>query len=745
MRRYLFVFTCAALPQLTFAQVADTVFPCPLHRLNNLPIVDLQLVDINLDGHVDLLSLGMYPSGLDTAVGLAQGGFAPTVQRTVPWRPRAVAVADFDRDGDLDAVVAQHEDNVSGGYYSILGDIGNSAVPPAITHAVGLKPNSVAAGDIDGDTTVDLLFGDDTPLSSNAWWVRGAGDGTFGMPQPLDMGRYARCVKLADVDADGRLDAVALTNTLFGMRITVWRGTGTPTDPLGPPQQSVAPSLSESLVLEDLDQDGLLDAAVIIRPTLPTPGRVAVLRGVGDGSFASATMHEIGIRPRRVVPGDFDGDGRGDLMTVNDGYFTGSSLSLLRSTGSGGLAPQREFFGFSNVLGLATALVNGDSRSDAVIAVSSNSLNYDRGHAVTLPAEPDGSIAPYPATEVGFLFGFDHSVAGDFDRDGSVDVAAIANVPFQGQEIVNLRGDATGHFQIAQHLTSALAAPIDLRMAELDGDGRDDLVVLFQGYDDPRRSVRVYHGRANGTFEVSLGLPGGNPTFGLAVGDLDGDGRTDVVNSLRQNYLILNRGSSGGGFEPPTRFGLPKIGEHVVLADFNGDGRDDVIVRTQDDYRFVLRLSTPGGGFAQPVPLSYLDWLNWVHPANIDGDGKLDLLVYGISWSPPAYVALAYLPGRGDGTFDPARIVGDGTGTYSIVGVADFDLDGDADIVTNAGWLQLYRGLGDGSFGAPERTMCPWHFVASGCIDADADGDLDLVGTGDGLSALVILRNRTRP
>lgn len=275
MRRHLLLLACTALSQLTLAQYADTLFPCPLHPLHSIPNVDFQLVDLNFDGRVDLLSLGMYPHGIDTALGLAQAGFEPTLHRPVSGKPRGMALADFDGDGNLDAVIAQCEDNATSGSYCVfLGDGTGSFLQPS-THLVAIKPNSVAAGDINGDIYPDLLIGDDRAGTTRVLWLQGANNGTFSAPKLLDMGPQPREVRLADVDGDGWLDAVAVTRW-FGTRITVRRGTGSPASPFAALQHNAAPSLSQSLVLTDLDQDGVLDAAVVIHQTAAGASRVGV-------------------------------------------------------------------------------------------------------------------------------------------------------------------------------------------------------------------------------------------------------------------------------------------------------------------------------------------------------------------------------------------------------------------------------------------------------------------------------------
>jgi hypothetical protein len=726
----------AASMSVALAQVPNTVFPHPLFPLHGVP-TDMKLRDLDSDGVLDLLSLSWGTFGTEVGVskGTVSGGFVPSTSSPAANSNVGMALADFNGDGWLDVAAALDDNGYHYGSYTVLRGKSDGTFMVPWSHAVTFNPNSIAAGDIDRDGDPDLLLGDGKASSAQAWWLRGGVGATFSSPQPLDMGPQPHDVALADVDGDGWLDALALV----AGSLVVRRGTGSASDPFAVVQSSALPGNGRSLLLADLDEDGVLDAAVA--DLQYGPSHVMVLRGHGDGSFAPATSYDVASHAFRLVLGDFDGDGHVDLVSENLGSFEGPSLSLLRSTGTGSFAAERRFVGFGPLQSIAAADLNGDGRTDLVIGQRSGVASADRGDVVTLFAESDGSFAPYPTTDVGAILYA--GMVGDFDGDGAGDLAALVQRPNQAREVDVLRGDLRGHFQVTQQFEAEGSELLDLRSADFDGDTHADLAVLRRGLGAPRRSIAIFHGRPDGTFESAPSLVGGAPTFGMAIGDLDGDGHADVVNALRQNYLIVNRGSgSAGGFHAPARLGLPSCAASVVLADFNGDGRDDVITTSTLDYRFALLLSQAGGGFDDPVDLSSLGGLQWVQPGDFDGDGNLDLLFRSIV----GYTdRIEYAPGRGDGTFDAARVICETAVAARFIGIGDFDLDGITDIVLSSNSLVTFRGLGGGSFAAPERTMAPWYFCGAGVFDVDSDGDLDIVGAGWPCTTFVTLLNRTIP
>ena len=297
-------------------------------------------------------------------------------------------------------------------------------------------------------------------------------------------------------------------------------------------------------------------------------------------------------------------------------------------------------------------------------------------------------------------------------------------------------------------------------VADLNGDGYPDIVVANQcaigGCSNG--SVGVLLGNGDGTFQPPVVYQsGGRIATGLAVGDVNGDGKIDLIVA---NYWPTGAGDGGtlgvllgngdGTFQPAVTYQSGGVtGFGVAIADVNGDGKLDLVATSECNkkkpckYGVVGVLIGNGDGTFQPA-VTYRsggDDALGVVVADVNGDGKPDIVTANfVSWGAKSkHASVGVLLNNGDGTFQPA-VSYDSGGAFSLsVAVADFNGDGVPDIVVanlnpkgqngeSQGVLGVLIGNGDGTFQRvvtyqPGGDAAYWLSAA----DVNGDGKIDVV------------------
>jgi hypothetical protein len=277
-------------------------------------------------------------------------------------------------------------------------------------------------------------------------------------------------------------------------------------------------------------------------------------------------------------------------------------------------------------------------------------------------------------------------------------------------------------------------APFSVAVGDFNQDGIPDLVVANGG--GATSTVSIFLGNGDGTFRASREYDAGVDTFSVAVGDLNGDGKPDLVvanigPSGNANVGVL-LGNGDGTFMPVVQYNGPGQGfQFVAVGDFNGDGKLDVVgigrisgsLGTIDVVSIYLGKGdgtlAPAGNYptggSNPNPVS-------IAVADLNGDGRLDLAVANNNSD-----SIGVLLGRGDGTFQaavnyPLEIAPQG------IASGDFNGDGKLDLVAGGGAsVSVLIGNGDGTFQAPVNYPAgddPW---SVGVGDFNSDGKLDLI------------------
>jgi alpha-tubulin suppressor-like RCC1 family protein len=373
---------------------------------------------------------------------------------------------------------------------------------------------------------------------------------------------------------------------------------------------------------------------------------------VNSSTFAPRQILSTPAGPIATAIADLDGDGKPDLVVAND---YAHSISLFRNISAGG-------------------------------ALSSSSF----AARVDLPAFAGSNDNP-----IGM------SVA-DVDGDGKPDILVCDR--YQNQILI-YRNIATAGILTAGSFAAPVAVatgsdPRHARMADLDGDGRPDLVVANYG----DNSVSVLENTSTPgsiSFVSSVLLVAESGVYDVTLADLDGDGKPDIAAANTAAPFISvwrNQGTPGVfAFASKTNFPALNNGESIIALDVDGDGKRDLVAGSiQGDAMFVLRnQSVPGTlSFAAHVDFGAPGWVHNVTAGDINGDGKPDICLDGELSS---YLAV-FQNGGAPGGFDAGSLsnrVDFATG-YNAWGVSVGDLDGDGrpDIVLGNfydGNLSIYQ------------------------------------------------------
>ena len=666
---------------------------------------------------------------------------------------------------------------------SLLPEFGLDAIFEAVPAYAsgGVQASSSAMGDLNGDGLADLVVANECASNSNCAGSVGIllsnGDGSFQAPVSYStIGADASSVTLADVNGDGHLDILvanqcASASNCNSSGVVVLLGNGDGTFQPGV-SYGVAGSGAFSIVAADLNGDGKLDVVVSEQCSSSNncnAGSVAVLRGNGDGTFQPAVAYNSGgLYAFGVAVADLNGDGHPDLVVSNycfsNSNCTYGTVDVLLGIGDGTFQSAVSYNSSGYYSRFVTvADLNADGKPDLIVISQCNNNNCDLGSVGVLLGNGDGTFQTASSYSAGEQSAYS-AAAADVNGDGKLDVIVADQCDYSsdcGDGVVAvLLGNGDGTLQMPSTYNSGGISLSSVLVKDVNGDGKPDILATNGCADNScsSGSVGVLLGNGNGTFQAPISYnPGGAGSFSMAMADVNGDGKLDllVANTCLTNSNCTNGtvgvlfGNGDGTFQSPVAYGAGGVDTFAVaLADVNGDGKLDLLVANACNNNSSCNNGSVGvllgnGDGTYQAATAYSSaglYADAVAVGDINGDGNPDLVFTnecnGNSCTNGTYGVLL---GNGDGTFQAAVSYNSGGVTATSVALADVNGDGKLDLLlTNqcsdnnctTGQVAVLLGNGDGTFQSPVTYGTSGLYAGSLAVaDINGDGKLDLIVT----------------
>ena len=636
----------------------------------------------------------------------------------------------------------------------------------------GSDPRALAFGDLNGDGKPDLVY-IDGGFPGILHTLVGNGDGTFqriqDIPLPQNIGGP---ITIGDVNNDGRPDIVLGSGGPLRL-IATFMGNGDGTfGPVITSDLQINQFLFAdftSIAIADLNGDGAVDLVI----TDPQNDQIYSALGNNTGTFTLTSSIFNGGAPNLVLTADFNGDGHPDVLVRSGG---GNDATVYLGIGDGTFQPGVRYTGPDNVTGVALADMDGDGHLDMVISGFSNDINVLHGNA-------DGTFATVSSGGAAVPGAFSRLLGvADFNGDGIPDLVVSS-----GDGVGILLGQ--GNLAFAPMISSP-AAPIAAFaltvFADFNLDGHIDVALPVPD------GIALLLGRGDGSFNSFDTYRVNNAGSGILLGDFNGDAIPDLATGVSPSGLQLLFGTGTGKFtvassivpSPPPTVPFASGNPPFFTGDFNGDGKADVLFTNSNSIMF----GNGDGTFSAPIDLSLsFPGINIFGATDVNHDGRSDIISFP-QFQPlqsllgelsnsftrvdnafpvplfintpvafgdfnhdgfvdvvfPSFPNLQPMLGNGDGTFrlvPPVStvLVGINPSGPGAIAVADFDGDGNPDIIISNGNLEIFYGRGDGTFDPPALLPSSRAFPFLNVADMNGDGKPDLVLAD--ISGIAVIHN----